>query len=254
MLARVNTYALRQTSLESARLGTLATVAHPMTKPGRFAATVYSSETVVARFGLLVADDQTAAQADVDLASLVSGAARGRTSIAPGEERTLRTGGYLVLYVSEGAGGFWMVLDHLPEREGKPMRVFDTRMLGPGDMFVATLLRPGIYAMAEAAGAQGTIEVSYPTPGPKPFQPDAPHLVKVTKEGFHPDKLVTAPTQGVIFTIEMVGGAIRIELREPNDSGATQGVAGRSVRWTKPGASLSRDAAKPPVSTGRKRR
>ncbi|MBY0395178.1 MAG: hypothetical protein K2X91_01745, partial [Thermoleophilia bacterium] len=223
MKARVNTHALSATRFDSASLGVLGTIAHRLEKSGRHLGTIWRGESAAGRFEIAVDDDSEAAQVDLDLAHPEAAAAAccdcppGKGGVPAG--LVVRPGGYLVLYLSEGAGGFHVTLDHAPERGAeKPARVFDSRRLGAGDLFVVTLIRPGAYAMQEASGgAKGVAEVAYPKPGKTPFQPPEPVTVKLDKGRMDPPRVALAAGQGLIFAVGMEGAAISVALTQPRD-------------------------------------
>ena len=243
MKARINTYAFQQTTVDSASLGVLGTVAHPLTEPGDYEGTVFKNGFEMARFSLRVALDAGDTQVDIDLATLPS--SRGRPEPcgcdgkgSSGHSPALKPGGYLVLYASTGAGGFHVLLDKLSGEKvkgDKPAAVFDSRILNKGDLFIASLLRPGLYEMAELhSGAKGSIVVAYPQPGGKPYAPPPPATVRVSDKGFTPAKLDVAAAQGVVFTVESGGAAIRISLQKPDDGPAKRATPRGKVRWTNP--------------------
>jgi hypothetical protein len=93
----------------------------------------------------------------------------------------------------------------------------DSRRLRPGDLFTATMLRPGDYALANTEkGADGSIQVSYPELGEAPYRPSAPLSIACTERGFEPDHIRVGPAQGQIYECQ-VTARIRITLRDPDD-------------------------------------
>src|SRR5512132_2790292 len=184
MKARINTFAFRQTDLDSARLSVLGTIAHPIREPAVYLGSVLLGDVEIGRFRLRVEKEYQDPQVDVDLASFV---AHRRAAEERGAERdfAMRAGGYLVLYVSEGPGGYQVFLDRVAMKQGeKVQRVFDNRFLMPEDVFVTTLLRPGLYTMSTHEGDHaGSIRVTYPDPSKGRYVPDRPANVSVTKDG-----------------------------------------------------------------------
>jgi len=80
---------------------------------------------------------------------------------------------------------------------------FDSRALGPGDIFSTVLLRPGTYALANTLGAgAGIITVDYPviTPG-VPYRPPGPVTIECNDDGFAPAQVGLKPCQGVVVHI-----------------------------------------------------
>jgi hypothetical protein len=80
---------------------------------------------------------------------------------------------------------------------------FDSRQLGPGDVFTTVLVRPGRYDLANTlGGSPGTLTVAYPvaTPG-KPYSPPDPLAIDCGAGGFSPATASILPGQGLIFRI-----------------------------------------------------
>ncbi len=232
MKARVNTFALQQTVVESSSLAVLGMVAHPLPDEGNYQGTVYRGGSEVATFNVSVDADFKDRQADVDLSALAPHRRRQREAHkAP--DYSLAPESYLLLYVSQGPGGFSVRLDKLGK--GKPKRVFDTRNLRKGDLFVASLLRPGTYEMTNRSGeGKGQITVAYPEAGKKPYLPSPPETVVVTEKGFKPSKVKVGAAQGVVFNVEADKSAIAVSLAKPDDGPRQKGERDK-FRWQKPG-------------------
>lgn len=232
MKARVNTHALQQTVVESANLAVLGMVAHPLPDEGNYQGTVYRGTAEVATFNVSVDGDFKDRQADVDLSALAPHRRRQREALkAP--TYSLAPESFLLLYVSQGPGGYSVRLDKLGR--GKPRRVFDTRNLRKGDLFVASLLRPGTYEMTDRSGkGKGKITVAYPVAGKKPYQPSSPETVTVTEKGFQPSKVNIGAAQGIVFNVETDKSAIAVSLAKPDDGPRQKGERDK-FRWQKPG-------------------
>jgi hypothetical protein len=132
----------------------------------------------VADFGFVVAEDGRA-QLDVDVAK-VAGA--GRTGcgccIDPDADPHLRAGGMLLVHVGSGRGAYAVVVT---AGEGDAQHVvFDSRRLEKGDIFTATVLRPGRYAVTNTLnGARAELEVRYPERRREPLRAAEPVQVRV---------------------------------------------------------------------------
>lgn len=223
MKARINTFALQQNCLQSSALGVLGSIAHPIGKPGDFTGRVMHDKTQVAEFLLHADPDAAATQATIDLARIAGPPLVGQ----PHKVQTFSVNakGYLMLYVSEGPGGFWVqLLSHGKDRQAL---AFDSRKLKPGDLFVATLIRPGAHE-AKMPNAKATIRVKPPEASDKPFQPPAPASMTCTKTGFVPKRLEVYATQGIVFGFE-VPSSIQIDLTKPVAAKTKKSL--RSVRW-----------------------
>lgn len=217
MRARINTFALRTTAIESASLGVLGTVAHPLESEGEFRGLVYQGDTLAATFSLEVSPDATSTQADVDLAKITKGGSGRRN----GFRYAVKPDGYLLLYVSEGAGGYHVVVEKLENKKSDV--VFDSRKLNRGDLFVVTLLRPGRYeASGTAVDGAGSITVTYPKLERKPYAPGEPERITVSAGGFDPTSVTVGPAQGVVFDTRAKDIALVVECKEPDDGPAPE--------------------------------
>lgn len=235
----VNTFALSTQSISSRAIGPLGMVAHRVDTPGRYLGRVRHGDEEVARLDLTVVDEPGQAQADIDLSKLVP--RPGAQQRNPARFKISREG-YALFFVSTGAGGYGVSLEG-PVKEGdddKPRRVFDSRELGKGDLFVVTLLRPGQWiARAEGAPEEADITVSYPEPGKKSYRPaDQATPIEAGARGMRPAALKIGPGAGVVFQIAYQPAAITVALSEPDDGKRVADAPGqkgkRRVRWTNP--------------------
>lgn len=235
----VNTFALETHKLASAELGPLAMVLHQMPKAGRFAGRVMHGQIEVAGFELEVVDGGDP-QADIDLAKLVE-----RPGTKSLKMRRYKVGaeGFALFFVSEGRGGFRVTLETAGEGKSKhsPKVVFDSAKLGRNDMFVATLIRPGVWtAHDRPSGGQAQVQVGYPTAGKTAYRPsDSATVIKVGEKGMQPKKAKVGPGEGIVFVVETEAASITVELTEPDDGpqpkkGESQPKGKRRVRWTNP--------------------
>lgn len=234
MKTRINTYALRQTTVRSASLGVLGSVAHPMNEDGVYAGTVFQDGKPVAAFRIEVGANFSKSQADVDLALLIP-RRKAMESRHDSPSFELVSKGYLVMYVSEGPGGFHVALERAGRREDRAGSVFDSRTLQQGDLFIVTLLRPGLYEMHDDLGkAKGQIKVTYPKPGKNPYVPAEPARVDVTADGFRPAEVSVGAAQGVVFTVSTAKASLAVGLAQPDDGPRKKDERRDKVRWTNP--------------------
>jgi hypothetical protein len=231
MAVRVNTHALQSTTIHSARLGALGMIIHPMAEEGNYAGTVFQGGLVVASFHLAVDKKATNTQVNVDLASRGKDECECAEKKSPDVKYELAPMGYLVLYVSEGAGGYHVVLNKLAP-DAAPRPVFDSRTLAANDQFVATILRPGSYEMIDELGkAKGKIVVAYPKLEKTPYRPAEPVHVTVTPDAFKPAEVTLGAAQSVVFKCETAKAAIKISLSKPDDGPHKQPP---KFRWVNP--------------------
>jgi len=201
-----------------------------MSAEGVYAATVLRDGKEVGGFGLVVGSDGPG-QVDIDLAAVESG----KTGTIRREEAwRLGTKGYLVLYVSEGRGGFQVILSRVSQEAARQTRRaadYDSRRLRGGDYFVVSLLRPGVYEVGgEGARLKGSVVVAYPVPSKEPQAITEPALVEVSKGELKPAEVRISAGQGIVFSIADGTLALTVRLSEPND-----GPGRARVRWTNPG-------------------
>lgn len=233
MKARVNIYAFRETKIQSASLGVLGNVAHPLAEDGDYLGTVFQDGKEAAAFRLRVDAQVSSPQAEVDLAGMI---ARSNASREQREDAVfeVKSKGYLVLYVSEGPGGFHVVLARAtPDKRAR--NVFDSRTLQQEDVFIVTLLRPGAYEMREEFGkAKGQIKVAYPKAGKRAFVAPNAVQVKVTSEAFDPSDVGLEAAQSVVFMVAAARASVTVGLVEPEDAPRKKDEGREKVRWTNP--------------------
>jgi hypothetical protein len=218
----VQPYLFHQIGLDSGSLTMLGTIVHRFAEPGEYRGVSLRTDKHDAVFYLTVEKGLATNQVNIDLATLQQssptscGCAAGTGS----EGRfVLGANGYAVFHVSGGPGGFAVHVG--PAADSPPEhREFDSVKLQNGDLFAATILRPGIYTasnLAQPKSAPVELNVAYPRSEKKPFQPPAAIRVKATARGFHPEGRVELfAMQGCIFVCE-APSRIKIELKQPHD-------------------------------------
>jgi hypothetical protein len=243
-----NLQALTQTSFDSGSLGGLGTVVHRMQQTGDHQVKVLQADKLLQTFSLHVvaATAQPAAgpasagaapgQVQVDLSRAV--ASLGQLATSGIDDLQLAASGYAVFHAPPGVTGFAVQLQ-APGAPDKPP-VFDSRQLQNGDIFAATLFRPGRYTLANSqGGAKGEVRVSYPVISDTPYVPPDPAQVQVTAQGFQPASIQLKPAQGLVFHVANTSARIQIALAEPDD-GPVKPAPGPAPsrrpehRWEKP--------------------
>lgn len=208
-----NRYLFSQISLDSGALTILGTVLHNFSESGRYVINVWRGESLVGSKDLSVDPACTDMQVNFDLAHFdeedkeCCGDAATPLSVHPK--------GYAIFHVSSGAGGFAVTAGRVDTE--RPDKVFDSRELQAGDMFAATILRPGIYSVANAlARTKAKIAVAYPKVGQAPYVPDKPVFIECTREGFQPPSIEVGAGQSQVFRI-VVPTRLKIDLLKPDD-------------------------------------
>ena len=235
MKGHLNTQLLATTKVQSASIGVLGTILHPLVEPGVYRGTVLRGNAEVLELAINVDDTLAADQVDIDVARSRSPLGAERRDVTLG----MRPGGHLILYASSGpADAYVLVRKQVAEGE-KPREgaEFDSRRLHANDLFAVALLRPGLYSVSDALGlGSGCIRVMYPTIGDAPTSLE-PVLAKVRKGTIDPAELTIRPAQPVVFTIESGESAIAVRLEKPEDGPKgkeDERRARRLERWKRP--------------------
>jgi hypothetical protein len=225
---RLNQHAFGATGFDSAGLGVLAYVMHPLPDAGVYRGTVVFGRGVAAAFLVHVEEAASATQADLDLWELAG--PQTRSGQLGEHEFHVKPGGHAVFYVSQGPAGYRVSLSALNPQPLPPKKEpWDSGKLEKGDLFVVTPLRPGTY-VAKAKGASGegkvTIAALKPEPG-RSFRAGAPHEIAVDAKGFHPATVASKPTEGLVFKIE-AAPQVTLSLTEPGETKQSK------PRWNNP--------------------
>jgi hypothetical protein len=224
-----------QTTYDSGALSGLSSVAHKFEQAGVFAAVVHKDGAPLATVKLAVSIPVTSleemvAKAPEALAGTLNALAEMMPHVdlarlpAMGEQAVLHTAaqGYALFHAMSGDSGFAITVHHAAQpATGAP--AFDTRQLGPGDIFSALVLRPGAYAVKNTVnGSQTSLTVAYPVVGTTPYVPPNPAEVTCADNGFSPAPIKLQPAQGLIFRIN-TRARITIDLVTPDDGPAAAG-------------------------------
>jgi hypothetical protein len=201
-------YIFAQTGLDSGALTLLGTLVHKMTEPGEYRGTVSGPAGASAVFYLTVTKESAVNQVNIDLAALTappsSGAADcgcpGGGSSGGGNVFTVGQHGYAVFHLSGGAGGHAVRLGRASAEPAA--KAFDSTQLKDGDIFAASLLRPGAYKVTntlQKGAPAADLTVAYPQAGKGAYTPPSPLRVECTAQGFRPSKLELTAMQGCLF-------------------------------------------------------
>ncbi len=238
MKASINHHLFNELPLDSGSLTMACSVVHNFAEPGNYACSVISGDRVVSRFHIDVNERYEAKHLTIDIAGKRSVSAKScdcGSEAADSDHLEINPKGWVVFYVSRGAGGFAVKADGklLGDREKKS--TFDTRKLQASDMFTVSLLRPGTHAVTSSTGAKGKITVSYPgTKKGQLFNKAKPAEIRCLDNTFEPKDVSLEAAQGLIFRVESKGGSrIRIELSKGDDGPKKEGPAGVH-RWRRP--------------------
>jgi len=268
--ALINRHLFTTRVFDSGALTVLASVIHQFGEPGRYHVTIRHGDTVVGTTPFEVSADSTATQLNLDLAVLGaapgSRAAFTRTARGPRGARkgagqageagekdcgchgggaagahasgasasasaagvpTVSPKGYVQFFVSQGAGGYSASV----AKEGGNKFLFDTTMLGSGDLFAVSLLTPATFSMANKAGsATGTIAVSFSKEVAARLKATAPVYVDVSKGAFATKEVHLSSGQGLVFRIKDAARIVVQQETEPPQPRARATTARRFYR------------------------
>src|SRR3989442_760489 len=153
-------------------------VIHNFPEPGNYHVAVMKGKQIVGSHNLTVDDKSSAIQVNIDLAPPIKQASNQIvTSYDRKDEKiekkidksidnttqvsrfTISPNGHVLFYVSRGAGGYAVQVNRVDD----PHILFDSRQLQEGDMFAATLFRPGSYSVTNIpANTKGEGMRNYP--------------------------------------------------------------------------------------------
>jgi len=186
MKALFNRTIFDQVDLDSAALSMKAAVVHMMTEPGEYRGQVSRNGDVVGYFRVMVGDQYPSKQAALELRSLDR--QLGRTGSVPdGSLFSLSTKGHCVFFVKDGPGGYAVTL--IPADEKSAAEPFSSRELKEGDVFTATPIRPGTYAVTNEKN-KSTMELVIPYPKRVDRKPVLkPIAIECTAKGMRPDRV-----------------------------------------------------------------
>ncbi len=211
----INRYIFSQVNLDSGALTVLASVVHKFSEPGEYSGEIRRGEMEVGQFKILVGQTATPQlSVKIDLKSLdlpVSQPLKNKIC----DCFAINPEGFVSFFVSTGAGGYFVEI----QKSGKECggaKVFDNRELKQEDMFVATVLRPGLYRVINATTkAEAELTVAYPEIGKTPRSSQAIHL-ECNEKAIFPTSIFVNPGQGLVFRFK-VPSRIKIELVKPED-------------------------------------
>lgn len=234
MKAIINQQLIAQTTLDSGALTMLGAVIHNFPEPGEYHGAVLNGKQLAATFRLTVEEQSPATQVNIDLAALTgplsdrpSSECECQVERREGEPESaphfvVNPRGHALFYVSQGKGGFAVKVNRVNEQR----ILFDSRELQDGDLFAATLIRPGLYSVTNVpTRSRGEVVVGYPKMGKTAFSPSEPATIEAANKGLFVvaggkdaklDKLRLEPAQGQLYRIR-VPSRIKIELTKPDD-------------------------------------
>ncbi len=233
----LNPLVFSQIGADSGALTMMTVVLHKVGEEGMYDGTIFRGSDTVGMFRVAVIESENVgscgenpSQANIDLKSLDLPVPDHIATKASSCYK-VREGGYVVFHVSGGVGGYSVELKKTGSEKGGT-KVFDSCKLGENDNFVATILRPGTYSIANVdTKAKAELVVAYPEVGKIPKQPVA-IKVECTAKAINPGKIKINPTEPLMFSFK-VPSRIKIELTKPDD-GPKKVAPPKVVKMSKP--------------------
>jgi hypothetical protein len=212
-------FMLREAMVDSGSLATMSSIIHRIAEPGEYRGTVYRGTGKTGSFSLQVCDFAKPAQTTEVLPRQVTiDLLTPDTATLPGADKCsfpLQTGGCVVLSVPTGSGGYAVEICRR-EKKKEMVKVFDSRILDTGDLFVTHILRPGRYAIRNIRGkGQADLNVEYPEHG-KLTRMMEPVLIECKNGIMKPAEVKVQPVQGIMFSCSEPA-RITIELKKADD-------------------------------------
>lgn len=217
-----------QIGLDSGSLTILGAVIHSFKEPGEYRGSVHQEGGEQSVFYITVDKNSSIAQANIDLASLNKPADPCCEDSA--NHFSVNPKGYAVFHVSTGAGRYSV---HVRRADENPKeKVFNSQELNEGDIFSASIIRPGTYSVVNTlSNAKAEVVVSYPGAGKVAYRPPAPVRVEVEHNTFEPRRIELKPGQGLLFECKT---ATRIKLTLVKaDDGPGKAPQMRRAGWKK---------------------
>lgn len=232
MKSSINYNILSQTNIESASLNTNGMIIHRFQDTGYHHVQIYKKKILEKIIPLKVTKESKEIQLNINLSS--ASFKNYDCHCKNIDKDTITDRVYeigpntnVLFYVSYGMGDYYItVIKNEQERK----KIFDSRELKSGDIFVVHILRPGTYSVINTVNkSQGQIVVSYPKVGKTKFV--APEAISIEcNKTFSNNSITIQPTQGIIYRIND-NSNISIKLEKPDDGNITQKD---KLRWVNP--------------------
>jgi hypothetical protein len=237
--AQINRHVFTTRVFDSGALTVLATVIHQFADPGKYIVSIRRDDAVVGstRFDV-VADGPN--QLNIDLAAGGipgkaspfersarasagakdcncggGGAAHAASAAAmpagAPPPKVVSPQGFVQFHVSHGEGR----LSAQVRKEQTDKILFDTTLLGTGDLFAVSLLAPAKFTLANTAGtATGSVTVTFSKEVARKIKATTPVFADVSKSAFTPKDLQVSSGQGLVFRVQ---DAARIVVTQQTD-------------------------------------
>jgi len=231
--ALVNRHVFTTRVFDSGALTVLATVIHQFADPGKYIVSIRRDDAVVGSTRFEVVADGPM-QLNIDLAAggipgkaspfersartkdcNCGGAAHAASAAAmpagAPPPKVVSPQGFVQFHVSHGEGR----LSAQVRKEQTDKILFDTTLLGTGDLFAVSLLAPAKFTLANTAGtATGSVTVTFSKEVARKIKQTTPVFADVSKSAFTPKDLQVSSGQGLVFRVQ---DAARIVVTQQTD-------------------------------------
>ena len=212
---------VREDTVDSGSLASLASVIHKVPDSGDYRGVVYRGPVKVGTFSINVSQngdaptdcEKSPRQLNIDLTTI--GGTGSQATKDCGNKFMLRAGGNIVFTALSATGGYAVELFRR-EKGKESEKVFDSRKLVAGDLFIVHVMRPGTYSIKDInAKGQTELTVEYPDAEKLKMKAD-PFLVEFNGEEIVPSKITVQPVQALMFNPQGET-RITIELKKADD-------------------------------------
>ena len=209
----INKIIFNQLNLDSASLTMQGSITHRLDHPGEYYGQIRKNNAITGHFKIIVNEKYPDRQVNMDLKALEN--QQGNFESRPaGNCFTLSPKGFCVLHVSGGAGGYSVTI--FQSGENPTEKAFNSRDLLDGDIFTASIIRPGIYQATNTNNkTSAEIVVPYPKRADKKLVLK-PVTVECRAECLYPEKAESKAGNVLIFKIK-TPSRIKIDLKQSID-------------------------------------
>jgi hypothetical protein len=209
MKSYINKRILSQSTLDSGEITPMMAIMHRFAEPGTYNVTVFQGDNQTATFPLIVDEKAPQMLNRIDL-----GSANCSCAVNPKA--------HTVFHAPTGTIGYSFLVEKFEGTDRS--KVFDSKNLQDGDIFFASLLRPGDFQASNQFGAKCKISVSPPKTKRMQFTVTSqqginrPNIetvqIECTATGFKPENVNIQTAQPLVFTIK-APSRIKIEYETP---------------------------------------
>jgi hypothetical protein len=236
--ALVNRHVFTTRVFDSGALTVLASVIHQFPEPGKYIVSIRRDDAVVGstRFEV-VADgpmqlnidlaaggipgkaspfERSARAAAKDCNCGGGGAAHAASAAAvpagAPPPKLVSPQGYVQFHVSHGEGRLYAQV----RKEQTDKILFDSTLLGTGDLFAVSLLAPAKFTLANTAGtATGSVTVTFSKEVARKIKQTTPVFADVSKSAFTPKDLQVSSGQGLVFRVQDAARVVVTQQADP---------------------------------------